>query len=452
MNEAVGYVLRLSQARQEVFEERRDTERFAEAVPEFARSRNQLLPVFFLDTDERITHIGDGTRGQRAGEMQRRLNVRGIQSIAPLPLAEVVDAIDPRFAHHLRRQGSRTGLISPKVFDAFIERVRALRPESTAILDRFSQARRSRLHRVPPAARQNLALQKEAVATALSIARLARGELTGWDYDEDASVWPDFISGLAKVRLREDQILAHDLATFPGYSALAHSDVAATAFRNGAREVTVILANRLPLESQTGADLIYYNRTFNCFLMVQYKAMEIENPFESDADEDEVLREAVFRFPDEQFTEELKRMDELLNVLDAHAADDDGADGFRLTSNPFFLKICPRIRFSPDDAALCPGMYLPLDYWKRLREHPTMLGPKGGRRVSYGNVRRYMDNTQFATIVDGGWVGTNLHQSDYLSEVIKKVLESGKAAVIAIDDNHDTRHRRQDEETASPAG
>jgi hypothetical protein len=34
------------------------------------------------------------------------------------------------------------------------------------------------------------------------------------------------------------------------------------------------MANRLPLEEQTGADLIYYNETFRSFILVQYKAME----------------------------------------------------------------------------------------------------------------------------------------------------------------------------------
>ena len=67
----------------------------------------------------------------------------------------------------------------------------------------------------------------------------------------------------------------------------------------------------------------------------------------------------------------------------------------------------------------------------------------------YGNVRRYMDNTQFATIVSGGWIGTNLLQSAFLDQVIAQVLESGKAAVVAIDDLLDDRFRKQDSTHAS---
>jgi len=38
----------------------------------------------------------------------------------------------------------------------------------------------------------------------------------------------------------------------------------------------IILANRMRLEEQTGADLIYFNATFRSFVMVQYKAMEMK--------------------------------------------------------------------------------------------------------------------------------------------------------------------------------
>lgn len=448
MTEQRGYILRLSEGRKQTFETRRDPEHFAEAVPEFEYSRNRVLPCFVVDVDGCITHLADASRGVRAGEEQRRLNLTGIHALPPISLSEVAAGLSGRMARAFAVQTQRTGLLSPKLFDAVTERILELRPEAGAILRQFSQARRRRLLRLPRVASENLALQKEAVATALSIARIPRDELTGWDYDEGteptpgAGRFPSFISGLPKVRLREDQIVAHDLTTFPGYQALANADVAATAFSNGTHELTVILANRLPLEVQTGADLIYYNRTFRCFLMVQYKAMELEREAD-DLDEHILVEEAIYRFPDDQLTEELERMDELLDAFGYHRAD-DGVDSFRLTTNPFFLKICPRIRFAADDASLSKGMYLPLDYWKRLSEHPTMIGPKGGKRLKYSNVRRYMDNTQFATVVAGGWVGTNLEQSAFLGEVIAKVLESGKAAVIAIDDELDKRHRKAD--------
>lgn len=60
--------------------------------------------------------------------------------------------------------------------------------------------------------------------------------------------------------------------------------------------LTILLANRLPLEEQTGTDLIYFNERFRSFLMVQCKVIKREN------------NETFFRLPDAQLTAEVDRM------------------------------------------------------------------------------------------------------------------------------------------------
>jgi hypothetical protein len=162
--------------------------------------------------------------------------------------------------------------------------------------------------------------------------------------------------------------------------------------------------------------------------MVQYKAMEKEGD------------EIVYRFPNKQLTLEIDRMDSILNELKKCKINSD-ADSFRLSENPFFLKICPRVVFNPDNISLIKGMYLPLEYWKLISNHPSLVGPKGGHFISYRNVRRYFDNTEFVSIVAGGWVGTNINQSSVIEIAIRETLESGKAAIIAVNEELDTRHR-----------
>lgn len=220
----------------------------------------------------------------------------------------------------------------------------------------------------------------------------------------------------------------NDLSVLPGHEEISSTISGSTTFENTQSRLTVILANRLPLEEQTGADLIYYNETFKCFLMVQYKAMESDG------------EEAAFRFPNAQLTEEIRRMEELLAILSSHSPNSE-ADGYRLNENPFFLKFCPRITFDPDNVGLSMGMYLHLAYWKLLSEHPGVVGPRGGKLISYRNVRRYFDNSEFINLVSGGWVGTNMAQSAMLRRVIRSTLESGRAAVIAINEELDGRHR-----------
>jgi len=110
----------------------------------------------------------------------------------------------------------------------------------------------------------------------------------------------------------------------------------------------------------------------------------------------------------------------------------DGRDGYRLLNNPFFIKICPRIVLKPDEADLTPGMYFSLDHWKVLEADPELVGPRGGRRISYANAGRYLNNGDFAALVKNAWVGTAPGQSAMLEPMIAACLSEGRAVVIAV--------------------
>lgn len=124
-------------------------------------------------------------------------------------------------------------------------------------------------------------------------------------------------------------------------------------------------------------------------------------------------------------------MDVLLEAL-AKLPQDQSPTSFRLHPNPYFLKLCPRIVFNPDDKGLFPGMYLPLDLWKCLVRDPATEGPRGGRVLSYNNVGRKLTNTEFVTLVANAWVGTTVPQSSLLEKAIRSVVETGKTVTFAI--------------------
>lgn len=180
------------------------------------------------------------------------------------------------------------------------------------------------------------------------------------------------------------------------------------------------MANRQPLEEQTGTDLIYYNERFKAFIMVQYKAMEAD-----------VELGAIFRFPEAKLTEELTRMDEFLKEL-SKASSASTTDDFRLNTNPFFLKFCPRIQFEPENTGLTKGMYIPHAYWRLLEKDNRLKGPRGGRRLAYANVGRYFDNTSFVTMVKNAWVGTTIPQSSLLEDWMRDVITSGRSITFAV--------------------
>ena len=219
-------------------------------------------------------------------------------------------------------------------------------------------------------------------------------------------------------------MIIKDFTSVPEFEAVREAtNVAAMTFENAtdrSQKLTVIMANRLPLEEQTGADLIYYNEAYRAFVLVQYKAMEKS---ESGAE---------FRWQDgDQCTKEIARMDALLAEL-AKCATDNVPDGFRLCSNPFFLKFCSRIVFNPDDKGLFSGIYLPLDLWKSLHGSGQLKGPQGGNVLSFENVGRKLSNTEFVGLVANSWVGTTIPQSAELERVIRAVLETGRTVTFAV--------------------
>ena len=430
MASAAGFVVRLSSERWEIFESN-IYDGFSEPVPDFSHSRSLPLICFIVDGETRLTHISLGRKGNRAGTELQRLNLEDVTPLTTgVTVNQVVRKTPKRFEKKVREKLTEGGLLPPRTFETLIDVLSELDPEVAAVLARYSEARRKRIARLSEPAKASLAEQKEAIATAMAIAGIDRRELQGWDVGGGAEI-TSYLDGLDQVRLREDPMVVNDLSTLPGYEAVKSTPFSSVVFENDESRLTVLLANRLELEKLLGVDLIYFNETFSCFLMVQYKAMEKEGG------------DDIYRFPNEQLTEELNRMNDVLAELRKCSANNE-ADGFRLSENPFFLKVCPRIVFNPDNISLVKGMYLPLEYWELIADHPGLVGPKGGKRLSYRNVRRYFDNTEFITIASGAWVGTNIDQSSILETAIRSTLRSGRAAVIAINVDKDTRHKTID--------
>lgn len=421
MSESSGYALLLNKEREQVFLAAIASENhFAEPVPDFLHSRNAPLLCIVISPSGAITHLGLASRGVRAGTAVRRLNVWSILPLAePVSTDAILSILDSRVTSKAQHRLTRGGLMPPATFSAIVEALGNLSAESRAVLDRFRQSRAERIRRISDRARESLAVQQQATLTSLAIAGFDRKELQEWAPPE---VGPpsSFLDGLPSARLREDPMVINDLTRIPGFELIRTLPYSAAIFQSPTERLTVVLANRLPLEEQTGTDLIYFNETFKSFVLVQYKAMERSGG-----------EEAEFRLPSTQLDEEIRRMEHLLRSLRA-CAPNDNRDGFRLTENPFFLKLCPRMVFHPDSVGLVPGMYLPLDYWTLLVGNPGLEGPRGGRRVTYQNVGRYFDNTEFINLVAKAWVGTNANQSAVLEAVIRDVVGTGQTVTIAI--------------------
>lgn len=442
MAKANGFAILLTKDRMSTFLECvAEGGAFAEPVADFQHSRTSPL-VCFVVSAGKVTHIGLGRRGVRAGTDLSRLNIKKVEELAePLSVRKLLNRLPKRNAAYVRKRFHSGGLLTEKGFSAVVETIRQLAPQAGILLDRFSEARTGRIRRLSDKVRGNLAQQKEAVLTALSIAGLSRDPVQEWAPSDETPV--SFLDGLPSVRLREDPMVINDLQNLPGFDVIKSFPYGAAVFESEetSERLTVILANRLPMEEQTGTDLIYFNETYQSFVMVQYKAMDR-------AGRKNGIPLYLYRLPDAQLKEEIDRMDAVLGALKACAPNTD-IGGFRLTENPFFFKLCPRLVFNPESVGLVSGMYLPLDYWKLLESDPGIKGPKGGLRITYENAKRHFDNTSFITVVSKAWVGTTPSQSQVLREVIRATLETGKAVAIAIKPKKSAEPRYDDEEIES---
>ena len=394
-----------------------------EAVPAFLHSRKAPLIVLASFKDGLITHVGDGRKGASAGTGLVRLNMDSLEELGrPISFELITATVGPKFRAPLRKTIAIGGLLSPKTQNAVVAALSEMDERLRTKLARLSETRRALIAELGTRERENLALQKEALTAALEIAGVGTADILKWTPETDERT--SFLDGLSGARVREDVMLHADLTSLPGFAAIQDAPhIAARTFAaegNPDVRVTVIMANRLPLEEQTGADLIYFNEFFRSFVLVQYKALE------------KAHAQPEFRWTaKDQFSSEVERMNDIFEELNKLEPDLD-PDGFRFSSNPFFLKFCSRVVFNPDDRGLFPGIYLPLGLWKMLASSGRLKGPKGGNLLTYANVGRRLSGPEFVSLVGGSWVGTTISQSKSLEKLIRDVLESGRTVAFAV--------------------
>ena len=281
---AGGYILQVPEHRRELLlDEAEQGESFyrtkpyvSEPVPTFDHSRRAPLAVFASFEDGLITHIADGRKGQSSGTGLVRLNLEDLQPFeSPVPFDEILSGTEKRVRHHLKRRLDQGGLLPPKSLGAFVDRITELDSTIGPRLARFSARRAMAVRRLGPRARENLAYQKEALGLALGIAGLPKDELLAWQPSDGEQ--RSFLDGLPGAQVREDAMLLSDFSTFPEFQPMGevthYGSRVFSSEQDPSVRLTVTMANRLPLEQQTGADLIYFNEAYRSFVMVQYKAM-----------------------------------------------------------------------------------------------------------------------------------------------------------------------------------
>lgn len=424
MIRTAGYVLVVSDTKRaaELTEYADEDVEFAESVPSFSvLARDRIVAILSLLPGE-ITHVSRAKRGRASATSRRRLNlVRTVALHDPIRIADLIDALPQELRNRLHDVLDTGGLIPAKQWSLVEETIAALSDEACAAIESLIPLRERIVEEMSVTERETIALEHEAVAAALRLSGFDEAEREAnltWDPTGRART-ASFLDGLNAVPLREDTMIQNDMQVVPGFERLDQTKFGAVRFENDDTRLIVLHANHQRLEETLGVDLIYYNHSFHSFVCVQYKAMEQEHSG------------AVFRFPKDDLTKEIARMDSALKLLKSIARNAE-PHGFRLSENPFFLKFCPRVVFEPDKPELIRGMYLPIDYWRILEQHPSTLGPRQGRQLTFDNAGRHLDNTGFINLVSKGWIGSNTEQSTVLGDIVNAILSGQRSVTLAV--------------------
>lgn len=419
-----GYVLSVTADRLEELEsDLASASACSQGVPKIpAAMRRRWMLCFISAKRGLLTHAARSVVYYEAESGKDKLEIWNVMPFAtPVRVSVLKKKLQGKQAWRARR-ALDGGHISASAFDLVMDALRRMDDGAFGVAEGLVDRRPATPEPTPTAARMNWAYQRDAVVTSLEIARIPKEQLTiapQLDGAGSADVTSIFDTD-EDVTSVEDLVILQDLdEADEDWKFVKRQHYPAKTFANGDTKLTIILANKQPLETQLGVDLIYVNETLKSVVFVQYKMFK------------GIDGEDGYR-PDAQLEAEISRMDAAAAKLAVSAAD-ESCDGYRFASDPFFLKFCSKL-LSHDTRGHVPGIYVPLSFWKRLVKTPAAKGKRKGTIVyaeTFG--RRHFTPTHFIDMVGRGWVGTSALQTDVLAPYLKDAVNGKRAVVLAVE-------------------
>lgn len=368
------------------------------------------------ESGRHIVAIGRVRLSPRPATTDERVRVTEPHVIEPVPLRLLVGLVptaERRRASDLL--DSVGGVAMPPLGEALVDALLELRPGLRETVQRLR--RLDEQESVVGAAGRVLAMERDAVKLALSIAGLSTDVLSEWSGPDSTG----FLSALPQRRgALEDVVIAHDSARFSNWEALSGEMLDWINFSDGQQHVRVGNVNRTRLENVLGVDLIYHHLDADTFVLVQYKRM-VQN-----------ARGEWLYYPDEQLDRELASMRKVETGDNSSAAD---PATWRLHAKGCYLKLVRDPRgFDPNDTRLLPGIYLPLEYVDEIWE--SRERGRGWRRLGYDNIDRYITSDLFVALVRQGWIGTRGVTTRAVEGIVEAFLAEGRSIILAEEWGH----------------
>lgn len=391
------------------------------------------LSLLCLDTPDNadvpsITHICLLKKQQRVATGQVRLKGTDVVALQSISTKNIV-ALLPKKLQASGEKAFSVGYkaVPPKTGEAILKALLTIVSDEKkqAILRLIEKIGGQKIkHRSKRA--DDAAAEKDALGICLDIFGIDRPEiLATWTEAGSSNPATSFLSGLKEYVAYEDDLISKDIHLVPGWKEISEEISGIVEFENDdGDKLTVINANRKPLEHAFGVDLIYFHRGYNAFTFVQYKMMDKQG---SKSDE------YYFNPNQKSHAAEITRMNTLhtsINGLPKGASLSD----YRLGECPIFFKLCKKLQLKGDDTSIAAGAYIPLDHWNMLLTDESTKGPKGGRQIGYKNLKkRYLGTKTFIDLVQLGFIGTQSLASHKIALFIEEAIKSGHSVLYAID-------------------
>jgi hypothetical protein len=399
----------------------------SDADPRHLAPKGLTLLSLHLDFGDPELYLCIVIKNNRVATGQARVKGFKALQLVDLDITTILSAVPDSF-----RQKADTYLgvdyqqFSPKLGEEMYEALLRLQPDMADQINELYDQLAHRPTSGPSPREQDAAVEKDALGLTLDIFGIDRTNVfRSWE-SNGGELGESFLSGLDEFSVYEDDALAHDLHAFPGFDIAKRDITGVVEFESEDGErLTVINANRKPLEKAMGVDLIYFHRRYESFVMVQYKMM----------DQRSEEHESFYYNPNQQsHNDELKRLQRLRDLIgeEKHTA---GLEHYRLSESTLFFKLCKKIELKKTDHSLAPGMYIPLEEWEHLIEDDTTVGKRGGRQLGYHTLKkRYLHKDTFVNLVRSGMIGTAGDASHKIAAFIQDAIAQGHSVMYAVDE------------------
>ncbi len=447
----VGVIVGVGESKEELeqFLFRSEEHSFNDAMKIDGLERTFSLALICL-SEKTIDYLAIAKKGNRVGDTKNLITFFSAINLEKLSFDEIKNAIPSASRNHFHPSVRGLAKVIPEgTLEKVIGQIRQMRPTLAEEIEKTATLSSIAGYRFSGANADFLSLERECIGMSLQIFtgsnKLRERVLRNWTPNEAQIETLDHTGKEASlnssapstsyltqlnvpiVPIDEESAIQHDLMNW--LNQVGTYECGKTVFNSGNRTLEVIYANKNSLETSLGVDLIYIHDAYGAVTLVQYKLMKFENG------------KYGFR-PDTKSDDQLKRMSDFFKD-NSPSRSIDRSEDYRLAADGFFFKLVPARGVIATSGELLSGLYIPRELMGFYSGKDGLKGKNGGRCIDFDNCKRYFTNTQFADLVDAGWVGTSSLSTDKIRKLIQERFGQSNGVIVSIEKCSSNRSRDQ---------